>query len=101
YSGNPAFPLLSPLGVKGAPTKTHLRNPVGNVNLPSGPNTAVDCGVWATAGRALTMMNTLATASPAPARIANEYFCITKSPFGVFEKLFYIATWAYFDLRTG
>jgi hypothetical protein len=29
-------------------------------------------------------MNTLATISPAPARIANEYFCITRSPSGIF-----------------
>src|SRR5262249_21813875 len=43
YSGKLAFPLLRALGVRGAPTKTHLRKPVGNCSVPSGLNTAADC----------------------------------------------------------
>ena len=42
-----AFPSLRPLGVSGAPTKTHFRKPVGSCIVPSALNTTLDCSVCA------------------------------------------------------
>src|SRR3954471_17367258 len=74
------FPSLRPSGVKGAPTNTHLRKPVGNCTVPSALNAALGRSACAAATGVATSRYNDDAPSPSPTMTANTTFRISFFP---------------------